>query len=298
MSRPLRIEFPGAIYHIITRGNARLPIFEDDRDRKEFLTILEKLVERFNCLCHAYCLMDNHYHLLIETMEANLSRAMRHLNGVYTQWFNHRHNRVGHIFQGRYKAILVQRENYLLELCRYVVLNPIRAGMVKEIGEYVWSSYQATAGLSDRPSCLTVDWILSQFAGKRHEAHQLYKQFVDEGMKTPGPWEVFKTQPIIGDRGFIESVKPALKNKCKIKEIAKPDRLVFRPTLEELFKEEKERIKGEERNMIIVAAHLRHGYTLSEIGKYLGLHYTTVSKILKRGCLTDPGSGCSGDIKN
>lgn len=136
MARPLRAEYPGAIYHITSRGNARQPIFEDDEDRKAFQVLLESLVSRYNWLCHAYCLMDNHYHLLVETPDGNLSEGMRQLNGIYTQSFNGRHGRVGHVFQGRFKAILVGRENYLLELCRYVVLNPIRAGIVRSPGRY------------------------------------------------------------------------------------------------------------------------------------------------------------------
>ena len=130
MARPLRIEFEGALYHVTSRGNARQHIFLHDSDRKKFFDVLADVVERFQWICHAYCLMDNHYHLVIETPEANLSRGMRQLNGVYTQVFHRRHGRVGHLFQGRYKAILVEKESYLLELAKYVVLNPVRAGLV------------------------------------------------------------------------------------------------------------------------------------------------------------------------
>ncbi len=129
MVRPLRIEFPGAVYHLTSRGNARNNIYLDDYDRQRFLKILANVIDRYNWLCHAFCLMDNHYHLLIETPDPNLSMGMRQLNGVYTQGFNRIHNRVGHVFQGRYKAILVEKDEHLLELCRYIVLNPLRAGM-------------------------------------------------------------------------------------------------------------------------------------------------------------------------
>src|SRR4030042_5793823 len=129
MARPLRIEFPGAVYHVTSRGNARQTIFIDDEDRGGFLDLLSIVVERFNWICHAYCLMGNHYHLLIETPDGNLSKGMRELNGIYTQHFNRRHGRVGHVFQGRFKAILVEKDSYLLELCRYIVLNPVRAGI-------------------------------------------------------------------------------------------------------------------------------------------------------------------------
>ena len=128
MTRPLRLEFPGALYHVTARGNARQGIYLDDQDRHLFLSVLSEVVGRFAWICHAYCLMDNHYHLLIETPQANLSLGMRQLNGVYTQRLNRRHARAGHVFQGRFKAILVERDAYLLKLARYIVLNPLRAG--------------------------------------------------------------------------------------------------------------------------------------------------------------------------
>lgn len=130
MARPLRIEYPGAVYHITSRGNEKKTIFRSDKDRVDFLDTLQDVNSRYNWICHAYCLMGNHYHLLIETPDANLSIGMRQLNGVYTQSFNGRRKRTGHLFQGRYKAILIQKDSHLLEVCRYVVLNPVRAGMV------------------------------------------------------------------------------------------------------------------------------------------------------------------------
>ena len=181
MTRPLRLKFPNAIYHVTSRGNARNPIVLDDEDRYGVVVCLEEAVARFGWLCHAYCLMDNHYHLLIETPEGNLSPGMRQLNGVYTQRFNRRHGRVGHVFQGRFKAIVVDRDSYLLELCRYVVLNPIRAGMVKHIEQYPWSSYPATMGMTDCPSWLDTDWMLGQFGEASRRAQRHYADFVAEG---------------------------------------------------------------------------------------------------------------------
>ena len=131
MSRPLRIEYVGALYHVTARGDNKAEIYLDDGDREQFLVTLEEVCRRFNWVLHTYCLMDNHYHLLIETPESNLSSGMRQLNGVYTQRFNRKHERVGHVFQGRFKSILVQKEYYLLELARYIVLNPVRARMVR-----------------------------------------------------------------------------------------------------------------------------------------------------------------------
>ena len=280
MARPLRVEFPGAIYHITSRGNAQLPIVEDDEDRQRLLSILQGVVSRFNWLCHAYCLMLNHYHLLVETVEGNLSVGMRHLNGVYAQSFNRRHNRVGHIFQGRYKSILVERESYLLELCRYVVLNPIRAGAVREPESYPWSSYRATVGLEKPPSFLTVDWILGQFGGERHQAQKQCRQFISAGIEETSPWQKLKTQCILGGREFIEKVSPWLKDKSEFGEIPKRERFAFRPTLTDLLNKQTTRSK-EARNKAIVIAHLEYGYSLSEVARYLGLHYTTISKIVK-----------------
>ena len=166
MARPLRMEYSGAVYHVTSRGNAGDNIYQDDKDRENFLSVLGTVVKKYHWLCHAYCLMDNHYHLMIETPEANLSTGMRQLNGVYTQRYNRRHGKRGHLFQGRYKAILVDKENYLHELCRYVVLNPVRAGIVDSPEEWKWSSYLETAGFRKPPDYLVVDWIAGIFGDK------------------------------------------------------------------------------------------------------------------------------------
>ena len=143
MTRPLRIEFPGATYHVTSRGDRREPIFEDDEDRRALLYVIGEALDRFDASMLAYCLMGNHYHFVLQTRRANLSRVMHHINGIYTQMFNNRHRKVGHLFQGRFKAILVDRDAYLLEVCRYVELNPVRARMVLSPGEWAWSSYRA-----------------------------------------------------------------------------------------------------------------------------------------------------------
>ncbi|MCH8154354.1 MAG: transposase [Proteobacteria bacterium] len=173
MSRPLRLQFPGAVTHVTSRGNAGQAIYLDDADRVRFLDLLGREIEQQRWRCHAYCLMDNHYHLLFETPEANLVAGMKRLNGAYAQTFDRRHGRVGHLLQGRYTAILVDRESHLLELCRYVVLNPVRAGLVERAAEWRWSSYQATAQARQNrarqnrapptPAWLDVAWVLEQF---------------------------------------------------------------------------------------------------------------------------------------
>lgn len=205
MSRPIRIAFPDALYHVTTRGDRRENIFDDDQDRQIFLSTLEQVVTRFNWICYAWCLMNNHYHLLIQTPDGNLSKGMRQLNGVYTQASNRRHQRAGHLFQGRFKAILVDRDAYLLELTRYVVLNPVRAGMIKQPTDWAWSSYRASVGLEPAVPWLAVDRLLSQFAKRRSLAQRRYAQFVAEGIKAASPWLNLKGQVFLGDEQFVQS---------------------------------------------------------------------------------------------
>lgn len=279
MARPLRIEYPGAVYHLTSRGNAQLPIYEDTKDRCNYLEILEDVVDRFNWVCHAYCLMDNHYHLLIETPDGNLSGGMRQLNGVYTQRFNIRHFRVGHIYQGRFKSILVEKQSHLLELCRYVVLNPVRANMVKHPGNYRWSSYKATAGVTKKPSFLAIDWILKQFGKQRKVARRRYREFVQAGMDFGSPWEELKAQCILGGKAFIEKIAPIVKDKSAITEIPREQRYANRAALEEIFSTQKLKSK-KERNSAIHRAYFENGYSMTEIARHIGLHYTTISKII------------------
>jgi len=279
MARPLRIEFEGALYYVTSRGSARQPIFISDKDRSDFLDTLANVVGRYRWICHAYCLMDNHYHLVAETPEANLSRGMRQLNGVYTQVFNRRHGRVGHLFQGRYKAVLVEKESYLLELARYVVLNPVRAGLVSHPGDWKWSSYRATVGEEDPPPFLTVDWILGQFSERQPGAQKAYRSFVAEG-KGVKLWEKLESGVFLGSEGFVEKLKPRLEGKLADKEIPKSQRLATRPPLEQLFS--KAGKDKETRNALIYQAVNDHGYTLREVGEFLGLHYSTVSKAFRR----------------
>lgn len=281
MARPLRIEFPGAIYHVTSRGNARLPIFEDDEDRESFLALLGAVVERFNWLCHSYCLMGNHYHLLIETPDTHLSKGLRQLNGVYTQRFNRRHGRVGHVFQGRFKAILVERDSYLLELCRYIVLNPVRAKMVKRAGEYRWSSYRACAGSATPPAWLQTDWVLGQFGKRRWAAQKRYAAFVREGIGDASPWSQLRGQVLLGSETFAEKLRPLLAGEAEVQEVPRLQRLAHRPSLEGLIGAAEHRSKAQ-RDRAIREAHLKYRYTLAEIGRHVGAHYTTVSRIVSQ----------------
>ncbi|MDI6800838.1 MAG: transposase [Thermodesulfovibrionales bacterium] len=279
MARPLRIEYEGALYHITTRGNERKPIFKDDTDREIFIDTLHKTNNKYNWICHTYCLMDNHYHLVIETPDGNLSKGMRQLNGVYTQTFNKRHNRIGHIFQGRYKAILIQKESHLLEVCRYVVLNPIRAKTIKRIEDWKWSSYCATAGKSKPHPCLTTDWILRQFAQKKLIAEKKYREFVQAGTGDKGIWEEVKGQSILGREDFVEKLIGYIKEHKDIKEIPKSQRYINRPALKEILNKGM-LLNKKDRNKRIKEAINEYGYSHKEIADYLGLYYTTISRIV------------------
>src|SRR5215813_3960948 len=170
MARPLRLEYPGAVYHVMARGQERSTIFREDADRERFCSILGAVVEDEGWQLHGYCLMGNHYHLLVETPDGHLSRGMRALNGRYAQWFNWKHDRRGHLLESRFRSVLIQKESHLLELLRYIVLNPLRAGLVERVGDWKWSSYRATAGLAEVPTWLSVDWTLSQLARRRSTA--------------------------------------------------------------------------------------------------------------------------------
>src|SRR5437870_5380871 len=212
MARPLRIHFPHAVYHVTARGNERKPIVRDNDDRERFVQTLAQMVDQYRVICHAWVLMDNHYHLLVETPSSNLSQAIRHLNGVYTQGFNRRRHRVGHLFQGRFKAILVEKETYLLDLCRYVVLNPIRAGMVKHPKAWPWSSYRATIGAEPTPTWLTVEWLLGQFGSQRGRAKAAYRQYVEEGVtQQESPWSNLRSQIYLGGEDFLKKVQSRIK---------------------------------------------------------------------------------------
>lgn len=211
MARPLRLEYPGAVYHIAARGERRERIFEDDDDRLEFLAMLAKEVRQQGWIVYAFCLLDDHYQLLLETPEPNLVRGMRRLNGVYTQAFNRRRGRTGHVLQGRYKAILVEKDGYLLELCRYVVASPVRAKLVRSAERWHWSSYLPTAGKMACPEWLAADQVLRFLAKNRAHARRAYVRFVAEAMKSPSPFAQLKRQIFLGSDAFVVRMRRLLK---------------------------------------------------------------------------------------
>jgi len=274
MARPLRIEFAGALYHVTSRGDGREAIYLQDQDRQVWLEVLAQVCERFNWAVHAYCQMGNHYHLLVETPDSNLAKGMRQLNGVYTQRFNQAHARVGHVFQGRYKAILVQKEAYLLELSRYVVLNPVRARMVRGASDWPWSNYRATSGLAPVPAWLETDWILAAFAERRQDAQFEYRRFVAEGKGQPSPWEELKNQIFLGSEAFVEEMQRQVDGNRRLSEIPRTQR---RPTARPLawyFQHH------HARDHAVREAFFSGGYSMREIGDHVGLHYSTISRIV------------------
>ena len=286
MSRPLRIEFDGALYHVTSRGDRKEPIYDDDLDRIRFLEILGEVIGTYNWLCHAYCLMGNHYHLVIETPSGNLSRGMRQLNGVYTQASNRRHGRVGHVFQGRFKAILVDHNSYFLELSRYVVLNPVRAGMSERPKDWPWSSYLATLGSTWAPNWLITDRILAQFAGNRHKARQGYAQFVAEGMGHVPIWQNLNQQIYLGDDAFVAGMLANDESSGEAIGVPKVQKRLPAPSLKLLASSHSSRDAG------IVAAYATGEYSYQQIGQFYGLHFTSVGKIVRRArCWGKAGLG-------
>jgi hypothetical protein len=224
--------------------------------------------------------MDNHYHLLIETPEPNLSEGMRQLNGRYTQGFNRMHDRVGHVFQGRYRAIVLEKESHLLEVCRYVALNPVRAKAVERPEEWNWSSYGRTAGLAPSHPCLVVDWLLGQFATERTEAQRLYRVFVGEGTQQASPWGGVREQIVLGDDEFAARMQALVEDHKEIPEIATRQRFLDRPSLEQLLPINQVKNKPE-RDRRIREAVEQFLYSQQAVARHTGLHYTTISRIIK-----------------
>lgn len=278
MARPLRIQFEGAVYHITSRGNARQDIFLDDQDRTAFLEVLAESVLRYGWICHGYCLMSNHFHLLIETPSPNLSRGMQFLNGVYTQKFNRHHKRFGHVLQGRYKAIFVEKESHLLEVARYIVLNPVRAKMVRSAKDWPWSSYDATSGQVVAPEFLTTDWILAQFDSGRERATHAYGQFVRQGLGVE-VWESLRAGCLLGSDPFIETMRAKLIESPLNQNVLRRERDAARPSLERIFQNVAD--KSDRDRCIHDGVRTRH-YKLQEVADYLGLHFSTISVIAKR----------------
>jgi REP element-mobilizing transposase RayT len=272
MSRPLRIELAGGLYHVTSRGDRREAIYRDDQDRKEWLAVLDGVCSRFNWRCHAYCEMTNHYHFVVETPDANLSKGMRQLNGVYTQATNRRHGLVGHLFQGRFKAVLVERDAYLLELARYVVLNPVRAAMVSDAGDWPWSSYRAMIGQQPAPAWLETDWLLGQFGDVRSRARASYAAFVRQGIGQPSVWEGLRHQVFLGSDSFVQRHCTPSKPLERLREVPRAQRRPLAKPLSDFAG------RYPVRREAMARAYQTGVYSMQEIADYFGVHYSTVSR--------------------
>lgn len=289
MARPLRVEYPGAYYHVINRGNAGENIFIDERDRERFLEYLAKCIERFITRIHAYCLMSNHYHLLIETPQANLSVAIQWLNVSYSVYYNKRHRRRGHLFQGRFKAILLDANEYLILLSRYIHLNPVRAKMVTHPLEYSWSSYLVFAGKRQKPDWLTTQTVLSYFGEDKKEATINYKSYVEKvNVETlENPDKNMSGRFILGGTSFVNWVKDKfLSTKNDEKEIPQLKKLKPKVTLKTIIqsvcdefgcREEEVKMRGRKNNKVrAIAMYLARD--LSGVsGKELGTFFDGIS---------------------
>ena len=301
MARPLRIEFPGAVYHVTSRGDRREPIFIDDEDRRSMLAIVEQTMDRFDAQVLAYCLMGNHYHFVLHTRQANLSRLMRHLDGVTTQAFNRRHGKVGHLFQGRFKAILVDREAYLLEVCRYVELNPVRAGIVDEPGAWPWSSYRAHVARAEPPPWLDTaglhGFLLGHEAGSEAErqlAATRYAKLVAAGRGVALWDEALRQQIYLGDERFVERMQAMAMAMATASgsastapggtEVPRPQRSRPRTLMQWLD-------EAPTREQALTRAYVEGGMTMTAIACELGLSVSRVSRLIARA---EAGRGTSG----
>jgi len=289
MARPLRIEFPGAYYHVTSRGNEQKNVFRDQKDRWKFLDYLNSSVVRYGAVIHAWCLMSNHYHLLIETPAGNLSQIMRHINGAYTTYFNIKWKRVGHLFQGRYKAILVDADNYMLELSRYIHLNPVRAGIVARPEQYQWSSYKSYIGQNKVSDWQTTDFILGYFSViPPANSKQEYQKFVEDMLdkEYSSPLRVTTASTILGSEEFVQKVSNKyLRAKDTDRNIPALKVLTPRLSIDEITRIINMAL-GENgdltRKISIFFCHKYSGAKLKEIGEHFGISDASVSQTSRR----------------
>ncbi len=289
MARPLRIEYPGAFYHVINRGLERREIFRDSKDREYFFFLLKHLHEKYGLWVHCYCLMSNHYHLYIETPNGQLSKIMRQLDGIYTLKFNKRRKRVGPLFQGRYKATLVDQDSYSLQLSKYIHLNPLKAKIVKQLEEYQFSSYPAYIGKAEMPVFLKTDFLLSQFHKSKRKAIKAFKEFMFESEEQDfRPEKEAYKGIILGNSDFVSKIQedylgnktdpeiPSLKLVQRTKTLEGITAVITRLKLERKL----------EKKLIIYALKHYTYLSLKQIAEqFNGLHYSSISQTVKRLCV-------------
>jgi len=290
MARPLRINYPGAFYHITARGNERKAVFKSNQDRKQFLSYLGSAHKRYGAVIHGYCLMDNHYHLLLETPRENLSQIMHHINGAYTTYFNVKRNRCGHLFQGRYKAILVEKDSYCQELSRYIHMNPIRAGIVEKIELYPWSSYLSYIGERKEDEWLETVFVLRYFGKRVDFAREKYREYVENaiGKRMEDPLKQVYASTILGSESFIEWAQGKIDRQSREKDsrdIPALKALACRPTLDQIQQGTVDVVRDDAGLQKKIAMYLSQdmgGYSLIEIGERHGLQASAVSQSNRR----------------
>lgn len=297
MVRPLRVEYEGALYHITARGNEKREIFLEEGDWRRFFSLLKEVSQRYRAIIHAYCLMKNHYHLLLETTRANLSQVMHNLNTAYTGYFNHKYKRVGHLFQGRYRAILVEKESYLVELSRYIHLNPVRAKLVKRPQDWPWSSHRDYIGLRENEEWIEKSFIYGEFDQEIERAKRFYREFVEEGLekRIRDPLKDTFAQLILGREEFIERTRERIENLPEDREVPSLKRLQIQPRIEKIVRKvieyfglEEEEIRkagGKKNTPRAVAIYLIRKWTatpIDRIGEYFGVGYSAVSQTVRQ----------------
>jgi putative transposase len=296
MARPLRIEYPGALWHLTNRGVEQRDIVQDDLDRRQFVELLAHVVTRYRWILHAWVLMTNHYHLVVETPETNLSRGMKDLDGDWAQAFNRRWSRVGHLFQGRFGGKPIEKESYFLEVIRYVVLNPVRARMVDEPGDWPWSNYRVTAGLARAPEWLEVDDTLERFdLRSRQTAHAKYRRFVSDAIGNPSSiWDDLQCGFYLGSKAFGEKLASLVGDRKSDSEYPDAQRRPDRPSLEEIERAiihalgiDQNQLRqgrgGDGRTLFAFLAREDGAIPLRQIGTTLGISDSGVSKLVRRG---------------
>ena len=287
MVRQLRIEFPGACYYVTSRGNERKTIFRGKRDREKFLSYLQSASQRYDAVIHAYCLMNNHYHILIKTPLGNLSRIMQHINGAYTGYFNLKHQRIGHLFQGRYRSILMEMEKYALSVSRHIHLNPVRLGIVENPQEYEWSSYCYYL-MEEAPSWLSRDSILHYFGKELPTARNKYKEYVDTALNQEyqSPFGQITHSVILSSAEFALKIKKEfLKNKNWDRNLPAVEDLINKSEIKQIFDVVDSMIKSNNklaRQIKIYLCHKYSGQKLKEIGAYFNIGDSGVTQTSRR----------------
>jgi len=289
VARPLRIQYPGGFYHVTSRGNERKAIFKTNRDREKFLSYLDSGHARYGAVIHVYCLMGNHYHLLLETPLANLSQILHHINGAYTTYFNARTKRSGHLFQGRYRAILVEKASQCQELSRYIHLNPVRAGLVERPSEYRWSSYRYYIGKENRPAWLMTKSILGYFGQKESLVQKRYQEFIEKalGSESENPLRRVFASTVLGSPEFISWVREEVisSEPRDTRNVPVMRQLVETPSLEQIEKVVESIVERQHalfKKFCIYTSHRYRGFSLREIGDYYGMRGSAVSQASRR----------------